>query len=226
MTYEVELKAAIAACDKVHNAEQNVKHLVSYRLEAGERIRAAYKAGEAEGKTKAEVAKDIGFAVSWVRELANNDTPEKVATAKAKKAATAKKLRSKSPLRSSGQKLHDSHGDAAGERDGQAADPARNVLLNEANELLKRAGADIAFQQEQADEGLAAYKEAWLEYCLPHAQKILANDWRSPMDHINLFSAHWHEALCWENAQIHKITKRLRDDERVSGAAKMTGKLL
>lgn len=94
MTYEVEVKAAKAACAKVYNAEENVKQLASYRLEAGKRIRAAYAAGEAEGKTKAEVAKDIGYSERWVRELANNDTAEKAIKAKAKAAERDKKARS------------------------------------------------------------------------------------------------------------------------------------
>jgi predicted transcriptional regulator len=104
MTYNFEVKAAKLACDKVRSAEESAKHLASYRLEAGQRIRAAYVAGEKVGKTKAEVAKDIGFGERWVRELANADTPEKVFKAKAKKAATAKKLRrNQSALRSAGQ---------------------------------------------------------------------------------------------------------------------------
>ena len=121
-----------------------------------------------------------------------------------------------------------SHADAEQERNGQnefgkqepqhKADPALNDLgLNEAEELLKKkAGADIAYQQNQADEALAAYKEAWLEYCLPYAQKILVNDWRSPLHHNNLFSFHWHKAFCWENDQIHKTTRRLREEERAA----------
>jgi hypothetical protein len=230
MTYEVELEAAKAACAKVYNAEENVKHLASYRLEAGKRIRAAYGAGEAEGKTKAEVAKDIGYSERWVRELANADTLEKVPKAKKKAAARVHKhaKKQKTALANAGHR-----DDAEQERNNQnefgkqrpepghhkAADPA----LNESNELLKRkAGADIAYQQDQADDALAAYKEAWLKYCLPHAQKILVNDWRSPLHHNNFFSFHWHKAFCRENDQIHKITTRLRDDERAANPVSVT----
>jgi hypothetical protein len=99
-SYTVKVKAAKLACDNVHGAE---KQLASYRLEAGKAVRAAYKAGAAEGKTKAEVAQDIGYSISWCRELAAADTPKKVEKAKAKKTAAVKKHRNQSPLRNGGQ---------------------------------------------------------------------------------------------------------------------------
>lgn len=191
MTYKVELKAAIDACTKVHDAEQGIKHLDSYRLEAGKRIRAAYIAGKAEGKSKADVAKDIGFSASWVRELANNDTEEKVIKAKKKVAARVKKhaKKSKSPLANGGQ--HNGHAEP-GNAD-NVPDPEKKKTT------------------EDTDEALEAYKIAWLEHCLPHVEKMFASgsdkSWYPAYNEP--ITTRRDNAEDWMKKQIQKIKSKL-----------------
>jgi hypothetical protein len=64
----------------------------------------------------------------------------------------------------------------------------------------------------KADEALAAYKRAWLEHCLPHAQGMLANDFEHAQAHYENtnFSIHMERhAQEWMDAQIKKIKSRL-----------------
>jgi ParB family transcriptional regulator, chromosome partitioning protein len=76
---------------------------------------------------------------------------------------------------------------------------------------------DEAIEQpgnEISDEALAGYKQAWLEHCLPHVQKILASDYEhAEVHHTNTnYSIHWDTAQKWMDAQIKKITTKLHKD--------------
>ena len=72
----------------------------------------------------------------------------------------------------------------------------------------------------QAAEALAAYKQAWLEHCLPHVQKIMASDYEhAEAHHTNTnFSVHMdHRTKEWMDAQTKKIRTRLHKNAGCDG---------
>jgi hypothetical protein len=65
-------------------------------------------------------------------------------------------------------------------------------------------------------ELVTAYQQAWLEHCLPLAEKIIVNDFVYSQfgNTINSYSPHWLDTAYWMDAQLKSTTMRLHKEHR------------